>query len=289
MKAIIFGVSGQDGHYLQKICELNKIEVIGVSRSPGLWLQGDVSNREFVSQLIKSSQPDFIFHLAAISTTRHSALFDNHEIISSGTLNVLEAAFEFCKTAKVFITGSGLQFLNEENPISERSDFHANNAYAVSRIHSAYAARYFRNLGLKTYVGYLFHHESPLRKDNHVSKMIANAVKRIANGSDEIIEIGDITVKKEWAFAGDIAQGIFDLTNQNQVFEATIGTGEPHSIEDWLEVCFSSKGLDWRKYVKLKEGFSPEYSFFVSDPTTIKSLGWKPKVNFRQLAEMMME
>jgi len=288
MKAIIFGASGQDGYYLAEICKINRIEPIGVSRS-GNWLLGDVSNYQFAEDLIKEHKPSHIFHVAANSSTRHDTLFENHKTISTGTLNILEAVKKHSPSSRVFITGSGVQFKNNGNPISEHNEFEANSPYAVSRIQSVYAARYFRSLGLKTYVGYLFHHESPYRKPDHVSKMITLAVQRIAAGSKEHLELGDISVQKEWTFAGDVAKGIFALTNQDAEFEATIGSGIAYSIENWLDQCFSLAGLNWRNHVRLREGFTAEYKMLVSDPTTINKLGWFPSVSFPELARMMLD
>ena len=258
-----------------------------MSRS-GDWVRGDVSNPDQVRDLIKRHTPAYIFHLAARSTTRHEALFENHETISTGTLNILESVRTIYPQARVFLAGSGLQFVNTGKPISEKDPFEASSAYAVARIQSVYAARYYRSLGVRVYVGYLFHHESPLRGPGHVSKMIALAAQRIAAGSSEILELGDITVEKEWTFAGDVAQAMLDLVRQDKVFEATIGSGSAYSIQNWLEQCFSVIGKDWKRHVRLKEGFVAEYPRLVSDPSTIRSLGWSPNVGFPELAKMMM-
>lgn len=288
--ALIFGVSGQDGHYLQVLLTEKGVDVIGVSRNARDALVGDIADRAFVDEIVSESKPDYIFHFAACSTTKHSALFENHAAISTGTLNVLEAARRFQPECRVFITGSGVQFLNTGSAISERTPFAATSAYAVSRIESSYAARYFRSMGVRAYVGYLFHHESPYRHPNHLCKMIADAVKRIARGSTEHIRLGDVAVRKEAAFAGDIVEGILTLVCQDDVFEATIGTGVAYSIQDWLEVCFAKIGRDWRDFVDLdSSGFRPEYSVLVSDPATINGLGWQPKVGFDALAEMMLK
>jgi len=287
MNALIFGANGQDGHYLNELCKLKGIEPIGISRS-GNWLHGDVSNYEQVEQLIKKYQPAYVFHVAANSTTQHDALFENHATISTGTLNILEAVRLYSPSSKVFLTGSGVQFENKGMPISETDNFEANSPYSVARIHSVYTARYYRSLGLRVYIGYLFHHESPLRKPTHVSKMIALAARRIAGDSKEIIELGDISVKKEWTFAGDVVRGIFTLVEQEDVFEVTIGSGIVYSIENWLEQCFAVIGKDWRDHVQLREGFKAEYNILLSDPATIRSLGWKPVVGLKELAAMMV-
>ncbi len=287
MKALLFGANGQDGHYLTGLLHKKDIETVTISRNNGDII-GNVSNYSVVESHIKDLKPAYIFQLAANSTTSHDALFENHETISTGTLNILEAVKRHSPDSRVFITGSGVQFKNFGTSIKETDEFEANSPYSLARIHSVYAARYYRSLGLKVYVGYLFHHESPLRKPDHVSQIIALAVKRIAKGSDEIIELGDISVEKEWTFAGDVAQGIFTLVEQDDIFEAVIGSGIGYSIENWLEQCFMVIGKDWHDHVRLRKGFKPEYKRLISDPKTINSLGWYPKVVFSDLAKRMV-
>ncbi len=286
--ALIFGAAGQDGYYLTELCKARGIEPIGVSRT-SIEYQGDVGRYEQVESLIRRFQPSYIFHIAANSTTRHDALFENHETISTGALNILEATKRHCPTTKVFITGSGVQFRNLGRPISEHDPFEANSPYSIARIQSVYAARYYRSLGIHAYVGYLFHHESPLRKPNHVSQKIALAVQRIAHGSKEILELGDISVIKEWTFAKDVAEGIFTLLQQERVYEAIIGSGIGYSIEQWLDRCFHEIGKDWKPHIRLQKAYKSEYPILISHPVLIHQLGWQPKVNFEQLAKMMVQ
>lgn len=281
MKAIIFGASGQDGHYLGQLLAGQRIECISVSRSSGVI--GDVSDREFVESLIKEHRPGYIFHLAANSTTRHEALFENHAAISTGTLNILESVYRHSPDSRVFLSGSAMQFENNGIPINEFGPFVASSPYAVSRIQSVYAASYFRSLSLKIYVGYFFNHDSPLRKPSHINKKIA-----IAAGNGGKIEIGDVTVKKEFNFAGDMMEAVWLLVNQDDFFEAVIGSGEAHSIEEWLELCFGIAGRNWRDHVTQSPNFIREYNILVSDPGLIMSLGWRPKVGIAELAKMMM-
>lgn len=288
MKAIIFGINGQDGFYLQKLfIELN-IEVVGVSRNTGTWIIGNVADRIFVEDLIGQHKPDYIFHLAANSTTRHDVIFENHETISTGTLNILEAVFRYSLNSKVFLSGSGLQFVNKELPISEKDPFDASSAYCVARIQSVYAARYYRTLGLKIYIGYFFNHDSPLRTDRHINQKIIATIKKIITGSNEVIEIGDLNTKKEFNFAQDLMEAIWVLVNQDEIFEAVIGSGNAYSIKDWIQICFDKVQIDWKKYVVEKNNFISEYKILVSDPSTIYSLGWKPKVDIYKLAEIML-
>lgn len=289
MKAIIFGANGQDGFYLIQLLQSKNIETIGVSRN-GNFLKTDITNYEQVAALVSQHKPQYIFHLAANSTTRHEAMFENHQTISTGTLNILEAVKNFSPLSKVFISGSGLQFTNEDKPIAEIAAFDARDAYSVSRIQSVYAARYFRKqLGIKAYVGYFFNHDSPRRSERHMAQKIAAAAMRIGKGNNEILEIGDISTIKEWAFAGDVVEAVWCLVNQENVFEANLGSGIGYSIEDWLNECFGLIGKNWKDYVTIKEGFKAEYKQLVSDSSLIHSIGWQPKTNLKDLAKMMMK
>ena len=288
MKALIFGVSGQDGYYLSKLLKLNQIEVIGISRTVE-FIKGSVADYYFVESIIRLNQPDYIFHLAANSTTRHFALFENHETICTGTLNILESVRLHSPHSKVFLSGSALQFKNEGSPIHEGVPFEAKSAYSVARIQSVYASRYYREkFGMKIYVGYFFNHDSPLRTEQHVNQKIVRTIQQINKGSNERLELGNIDVQKEFGFAGDTVKAIWILVNQDLVFEAVIGTGKAHSIRDWLVHCFEMTSMNWNDYVVVKEDFIPEYKILVSDPKLIKSLGWVPEIGFKQLAELMM-
>ena len=287
MTAIIWGAGGQDGFYLKELLLKEGFHVIGISRSEG-FINVDLDNYEAVSRFIKDSSPSYIFHLAANSTTRHAAWKENHDTISTGSLNILEAVKEFAPACKVFLSGSGLQFINAGKPIKETDPFEASSIYSVSRIHTVYAARYYRTLGLKVYIGYFFHHDSPRRSERHINKKIILTAKRIANGSKEKLEIGDVSVQKEFGFAGDIVQGVWELVKQDDIFEAVIGTGKAHAIEEWVNVCFSLFGLHWKDHTEKVEGFVPDFKMLVSDPSTINSLGWRPKVNMDELAKLML-
>jgi GDPmannose 4,6-dehydratase len=288
MKAIVFGAGGQDGHYLSALLAGRGVQAIGISRSTGA-RRGDVGDRSFVDELIRGERPDYIFHLAANSTTRHDVIFENHETISTGALNILEAARLHRPGAKVFIAGSAMQFLNTGAAINEHSPFEASSPYAVARIQATYVARYFRQkFAMRVYCGFLFNHDSPLRTEKHVNRMIVDAVKRIAQGSDEPLVLGDLAVQKEFGYAGDVAEAIWLLMDQDDVFEVVIGTGRAYAIEDWVAYCFGAVGEDWRNHVVVKQGFQAEYTRLVSDNSLLLSLGWRPRVGFEQLADLML-
>jgi GDPmannose 4,6-dehydratase len=288
MKALIFGANGQDGFYLKQLLHCRNVETVCISRS-GDGIIGDVSDWSFVEEVIKIHQPDYVFHLAANSTTRHEVLFDNHAAISTGTINILESVYRHSRQSKVFLSGSAMQFENNGTPIDEQTPFAPLSPYAVSRVQSVYAGRYYRSLPLKVYVGYFFNHDSPRRTQKHINQKIALAAKSISAGNNEILEIGNINVKKEFNFAADVMDAVWCLVNQDNVFETVIGSGKAHSIKEWLNLCFKYVNKDWRDHVKLIENFEPEYQILVSNPALIKSLGWQPKVDIEDLAEIMME
>lgn len=289
MKALVFGINGQDGYYLNALLNQINIEVIGISRHNSNWVVGDVADRLFVERIIQSIKPEYIFHLAANSMTRHDVLFENHETISTGTLNILESVYKHSKYSKIFISGSALQFVNKSIPISENDQFEARDAYSVSRIQSVFAARYFRSLDLQIYIGYFFHHDSPQRSEKHLSMRIAKAVSRIKDGSKEILEIGNLMVAKEFNFAGDFMRAIWILMNQNSVFESVIGSGNAISIQEWIEICFNLIGKDWKEYIRIADNYKPDFQRLVSDPHTIFSLGWQPEMNIQMLAKEMID
>lgn len=288
MQAVIFGANGQDGYYLKQLCEREGLQALLVSRSKGPWLSGDVADFDFVESFIKQHKPAYVFHLAANSTTQHHALFENHESIATGTLNILEACYRHSQHSRIFLSGSAVQFENKGLPINEQTPFAPLSPYAVARIQSVYAGRYYRGLGLRVYVGYFFNHDSPLRTERHVNQKIALAVHRIGRGSTEKIEVGNVNVRKEFNYAGDVMQAVWQLINQDEVFEAVVGCGKAHSIQDWIEVCFLLIGKKPEGYIVQKEAFTPEYNLLVSDPRLLFSLGYRPQVDIKGLAAMMV-
>jgi GDPmannose 4,6-dehydratase len=287
-RVIIFGSGGQDGYYLGELLKREKIDFVGISRHYSD-IQGDVSDYSFVTKQIEQYNPTHIFHFAAKSTTNHEALFENHLAISTGTLNILESVRLICPESRVFISGSAMQFENTGLPIDEQTPFEPSSAYSVARIQSILASRYYRKkFGMKIYIGYFFNHDGPFRTESHVNQKIIYAVKRIAEGSKEKIELGNIEVRKEFNYAADVVEAVWILVNQNIIFEAVIGSGEAYSIKEWLEYCFNKINKRWQDYVMINENFNNEYDILVSNPALIKNLGWKPKMNFQTLADLMM-
>lgn len=287
--AIIFGISGQDGYYLRELLMKKNINVIGVSRNNKDYLQGDVSDYSFVKKIILSYQPDYIFHFAAVSSTKHDFLFENNATISIGTLNILENVRLHSRHTKVFISGSAMQFLNNGFPINENTHFDPNSAYSCSRIDSVYTSRYFRNkFNIKVYNGYFFNHDSPLRSINHINQQIVVAAYKIKNRELDKITIGNPFILKEFNYAGDVVEAVWCLVQQDNVFETIIGSGIVYSIYDWAKYIFSRLDLDLDQHLVIDTNFISDYKILQSDPRLIKSLGWKPKVDFYKLADLMI-
>lgn len=286
---LIFGISGQDGFYLNGICEAQGYNVIGVSRSSGKWLQGSVADKELVVDLIINHQPCFIFHLAANSSTSHKLIYENNETICNGSIHILEAVYKHSKHTKIFLSGSGLQFINRGLPIIETDEFFAASPYAAQRIYTTFLARYYRTLGIQTYMGYFFHHDSPLRSDRHLNIKIVNTALNIKAGRKEIIELGNIEVIKEFNHALDMMNAIWLLVNQEEVFEAVIGSGKGYTINNWIEICAEIIGINLHQYVTIKNGFMADFDTLICDPVTISKLGWVPFYCIKLLAKTIIE
>jgi GDPmannose 4,6-dehydratase len=287
--AIIFGSNGQDGFYLKDLLVKERIGVVCISRSAGDYI-GSVGDFEFVNKIIKIHKPHYIFHFAAISTTKHDVILENNHSISTGTINILESVKRHSPESKVFISGSALQFKNIGIPIDENTPFDFLSPYAISRIHSVYMARYFRKtFGIKAYVGYFFNHDSPLRSQNHVNQKIVFHVSEILKGNLDKLIIGNINVKKEFNYAKDIVEAVWLMINQDYIYEAVIGSGVAHSIKDWIKYCFDKYSLRWEEYILLDESYKSEYEILVSNPKLINNIGWNPRLSMHELADIMLE
>lgn len=288
MTTLIFGAKGQDGQFLARRLEREGQPLVRVGRE----YEGqafDIGDRGSVADLIADVRPTHVFHFAAASTTRHEALWENHHAISTATANILEACRLAAPDSRLFLPGSALQFRNEGRPIDEDSPFEASSPYSASRIHMAYLGRYFRKkFGLRVYVGYLFHHDSALRSEAHVNQKIAQGARRIAAGEIDTVACGDLSVEKEFNYAGDVVEAMLTLMSQEVHFEAVLGSGREHSLAEWAELCFGLVGLNYCDHVVATPGFQPEFKRLVSNPSRLKSMGWRPQVDIARLAEIMV-
>ena len=228
--------------------------------------------------------------MAASSSTNHAFLFKNNSSISNGTINILESVKVNSPFTKVFLSGSAMQFENKGLPINEKTPFEASSHYSVARIHSVYSARYYRDhFGLKIYVGYFFNHDSELRSSMHVNRKIIDELKLVLLNKKNKIILGNPSVKKEFNFAGDIVNAIWQLINQENVFEAVIGSGLAYSLQDWIDIVSEILNINKNSFtIEINSKFKPEYDILVSDPKLIKSIGWAPNLDINDLAKRMI-
>jgi GDPmannose 4,6-dehydratase len=288
LTAIIFGSNGQDGYFLNKLLIDTGIATILVSRRNSHF-NGDISDFNFVSGIIKKYKPNLIFNLAANSTTNHNALFENYNTICKGVDNILEASRLYSPNSKIFISGSALQFQNYNLPIDEHSLFEAKSPYAVARIHSVYSARYYRNtFNMNVYVGYFFNHDSELRSEKHINQKIVTTLKKISNGSSDKLIIGAPNVIKEFNFAGDIVEAVLKIIFQDDYFEFVIGCGIGYTIMDWIIEVAKILNLDPLEYIVIDNSYITEFDKLVCRPNLLKSIGWHPKYDIKQLAKRMV-
>lgn len=277
--AVITGSNGQDGFYLQQLLHREGVDAILVHRMSGI----DLTDPEVVNSLILNTRPSYIFHLAANSTVDHLAAQANHDVIGTGSFNLLEAVFRWMPECKVFLAGSAYQFKNMGEPIKETDEWATDSVYCAARGYSNLLFQAYRAMGLSVFYGYLFHHDSPRRGQNHLSQKIAYAAR-----TKSPIEIGDLRVIKEWTYASDTVEAMWTLVNQNRIWEANIGTGIGRTIEDFVEACFAVMGLDYREFVTTPEGYVAPYRSLTCDPSRIYRTGWKPRHGLEYLAEQMV-
>ncbi len=285
--ALILGAAGQDGFYLSERLAAAGVSTHCAARSRKGYLHCDVGDFEQVSNIITSLRPDYIFHLAAVSSADHSALFANERAIVDGTVHVLEAARNSAHSCRVFIAGSALQFKHCGRALDENSPLSFSSAYAAQRNASLFMARYFRErFQMPVFFGYFFHHDSPRRSTHHMAQKIATAAKNASLGANAQLEVEDWHFAKEWTFAGDAMDAVWTIVNQDAHQEFVVGSGTPYSIKQWAEECFAHVGKDYRYYViSRKDGPSDTIT---CNPSLLRSCGWRPRVSFSGLAAMMV-
>ena len=289
MKALIFGISGQDGFYLNELLINIGIEVIGVSsKKNSIYKYVDLKNYNEVNDCIRKIKPDFIFCLSAISKTSHEIAFLSQEIVCKGTLNILESVKNNCSNSKVFVPGSALQFKLEKNGITENNIFSAQSTYSVDRIYTYYLSKYYREkFRLPIYYGFLFHHDSPYRSDSHLTIKIISAIKNLKeNGRFELF-IENLNYTKEFNHAKDIINGIWKFMNQSKYHEIVIGSGEAYSIKEFIMKV--AEAYDIEIHPNLVLGNYGEKTVIKSNPRILKSIGWKAEYNIDILIKDIMD
>ena len=315
MKALITGITGQDGYYLSKLLLEKDYEVHGTIRRSSTFntsridsliaeYDGTEKFKLYYSDLIDSSsltnlisliQPDEIYNLAAQS---HVAVSFKNPVYTSqtglGTLNILEAVKNSDKAIKYYQASSSEMYggANEEK-LDELSLFDPKSPYAASKVFAHNMTKIYReSYGLFCVNGILFNHESPLRGETFVTRKISRAVGRIYNKIQNSLTLGNLSASRDWGFAGDYVEGMWLMMQYKEPEDWVLSTGETHTVEDFVKIAFSSANLEWKDYVKTDEKFyrPNEVNYLLGDSTKAKTkLNWSPKVSFNELVNMMVE
>ena len=306
--ALITGINGQDGYYLSRFLESKNYDVHGITScsKPGIGEPPrnchycDFAEGSNLNQILNEVQPNEIYHLAAQSHVRLS--FDipvyTAEVTGVGTLRLLEALryYEEQTQKKIrFYQASSSEMFGKvvESPQSELTPFHPRSPYACAKVFSYWQTiNYRESYGMYACNGILFNHESPRRGEAFVTRKITKAVARIKLGIQDKLYLGNIDAKRDWGFAGDYVEAMWLILQQEKPDDFVIGTGETHSVREFLEAAFNSVDLDWKKYVEIDPQYyrPAEVELLCADPTKARQkLNWKTKVTFEELAQLMVE
>jgi GDPmannose 4,6-dehydratase len=319
-RALITGITGQDGSYLTELLLGKGYEVHGIIRRAssfntsridhlyadphdrGVRLHlhyGDLTDGGGLRRLINAVAPDEIYHLGAQSHVRVS--FDEPEftadVVGIGTLRILEAVRDFEQTKgrqiRMYNAGSSEMFGAAPAPQTEATPFHPRSPYAVSKVAAHWYAVNYRE-AYKLYVsnGILFNHESPRRGETFVTRKITRAVGRIKVGTQKTLFLGNLDARRDWGYAGDFVDAMWRMLQLPAPGDFVVATGETHSVEEFVDVAFSSVGLDWRKHVAHDARYlrPTEVDLLQGDPARARrELGWAPTVSFHELVHMMVE
>lgn len=316
-KALIFGITGQDGSYLAEFLLSKEYEVHGVIRRAStfntvrldhlyedphmsgvkLFLHyGDLTDTGNIEKLVNQIKPEEIYHLGAQSHVRVS--FDIPEYTANtdalGTLRILEAIKNSGLPIKFYNAASSEMFGSTPPPQNETTVFHPRSPYAVSKVFSFDMTRMYREAyGMFACNGILFNHESPRRGETFVTRKITRGIARIKAGLDKKIYLGNLDAKRDWGFAPEYVEIMHTMLQQEKPDDYVIATGQTHSVREFLEVTFVYAGLgDYKQYVEIDPRyFRPaEVELLVGDATRAKEkLGWQPKVKFSDLCKIMVD
>lgn len=309
-KALITGITGQDGSYLAELLLEKGYEVHGLVRrssSFNTWRidhlrdrlslhYGDLVDQNSLVRTIQLISPDEIYNLGAQSHVKVS--FEMPEYTANatgmGVLRLLDAVRELNLKSRVYQAGSSEMFgLVQETPQTERTPFHPRSPYGAAKVFGHWlAVNYREGYGMHVSNGILFNHESPRRGENFVTRKITKGIAAIVRGESTDLRLGNLDAKRDWGFAGDYVDAMWRMLQQERPDDYVVATGETHSVREFLEEAFSYVNLDWQKYVVVDPRyFRPaEVDLLLGDPSKAKkALGWQPKVGFRELVRMMVD
>ena len=316
-KALITGITGQDGSYLAELLLEKGYEVHGIIRRAStfntgridhlyqdphinesrLFLHyGDISDSTNLVRIISKVQPDEVYNLAAQSHVRVS--FDIPEytgdVTALSTVRLLEAIRDTGLETRFYQASSSEMFGRVvEVPQTETTPFYPRSPYGCAKLYAHWiTVNYRESYGQFACSGILFNHESPRRGETFVTRKIARAAARIAAGLQDDIYLGNLDAKRDWGYAKEYVEAMWLMLQQDEPDDFVIATGETHSVKEFLDVAFTHVGLDWDRYVKIDPRYyrPAEVDLLIGDASRAEqALGWKPRTTFRELVGMMVD
>ncbi len=313
-KALITGITGQDGSYLAESLLERGYEVHGIVRRVAfedpehrLWRIRHILDRLIlhsaslesyasIFSIVENERPDECYHLAAQSFVSYS-FEDEFSTINTninGTHFILSAIKKKAPQCRFYFAASSEMFgLAQETPQNENTPFHPRSPYGISKVTGFHLTQNYREAyGIYACNGILFNHESPRRGFEFVTRKISNGAARIKLGLGKELRLGNLEAKRDWGFADEYVRAMWLMLQKNEPDDYVIATGETHSVREFVELAFDHLGLDWGKYVVIDEKMyrpAEVYELCGNYSKAKKKLGWEPKVNFRDLVKIMVD
>jgi len=316
-RALITGITGQDGSYLAEFLLAKGYEVYGIIRRSSSFntnridliyqdphipdarlhlIYGDLNDASSLNKILRTVQPDEIYNLGAQSHVRVSFDIPEYtgEITGLGTVRLLESVRESGLKPKFYQASSSEMFGKvQEIPQRESTPFYPRSPYGVAKVYSYWITVNYREAwNLFACNGILFNHESPRRGETFVSRKVTKAAARIKLGLQNELYLGNLDAKRDWGYAADYVEAMWLMLQENEPNDYVIATGETHTVQELLDVAFGHLGLDWRAYVKIDPRYyrPTEVDLLIGDASKAKhKLGWEPKVTFRGLITGMVD
>jgi GDPmannose 4,6-dehydratase len=309
-RALITGITGQDGSYLAELLLVKGYEVAGVVRRTShdsyerighlldrvSIVPADLLDQHSLTTVIRDFQPDEVYNLAAQSfvPTSWTQPVLTGEFTALGVTRILEALRLARPEAKFYQASSSEMFGKVvETPQTESTPFYPRSPYGVAKVYAHWiTVNYRESYDIHAVSGILFNHESPRRGLEFVTRKVTDAVAMIKHGMADELALGNLDAQRDWGYAGDFVEAMWLMLQQKEPEDYVIGTGETHSVRELVEVAFGHVGLTWQEYVKSDPAFyrPAEVETLMADPTKAREqLGWKPTVSFEELVKMMVD
>lgn len=309
-RALITGITGQDGSYLTELLLEKGYRVFGMVRRASTenydridhlrdrieFIQADLLDQLSLIRALEKTQPDEIYNLAAMSfvPTSWKQPVLTGEFTALGVTRMLEAMRLVCPKSRFYQASSSEMFgAVREVPQNERTPFYPRSPYGVAKVYGHYITiNYRESYDLYAVSGILFNHESPRRGKEFVTRKISDGVARIKMGLTDKLPMGNLEARRDWGFAGDYVRAMWMMLQQDQPDDYVIATGVQHSVKEFLEQAFAHVGLDWRNYVVTDPDLlrPAEVEHLMGDASKAREkLGWEPKVSFHELVQMMVD